>query len=244
MKIEFNAENCRFLIVGANSGIGIALAKMLSHAKAEVIGIDIQKEYLNDNLKVNYIQVNPMVQSEMENAAFQIEKTGEILDGLISLSGTIKSFKGVADLSELEWQETYNISFLSCLNACKVFSRFLLKSDSGSIVNMSSGLAFIGKQNYGPYSAAKAAIVSLSKTLSAELAPKVRVNSIAPGAVETGFIYNEAGEMRFDLQQYEKIVPLGRIAKPEEIASVIMFLLSEASSHVSGECIHVNGGVN
>jgi len=107
---------------------------------------------------------------------------------------------------------------------------------------MSSGLAFIGQKKYGPYSAAKAAVVSFSKTLAAELAPEIRVNTVAPGAVDTDFIYKEDGSTRFDKEAYKKMVPLGEMAKPEEIGSVILFLLSDGASHMTGQCLHVNGG--
>ena len=115
---------------------------------------------------------------------------------------------------------------------------------------MSSGLGFGGMKNYAPYSAAKAAIVSLSKTLANELAPTIRVNCVAPGAVQTAFLSGGLGHggkigktaKRVDLAAYKKLVPLGTVATPEEIAAPIMFLLSEGAKHITGETLHVNGG--
>lgn len=130
----------------------------------------------------------------------------------------------------------------SCYNATRAFVPLLQKSESSNIVNMSSGLAFGGQANYGPHTNAKSSIISLSRTLATELAPTIRVNTVAPGAVDTAFIYNKKGKTRFDRNCYNAITPLASMAQPEEIAEVIVFLLSEGARHITGQCIHVNGG--
>jgi len=115
---------------------------------------------------------------------------------------------------------------------------------------MSSGLGFVGRSNYSAYSASKAAVVSLTKTLAAELAPNIRVNAVAPGAVNTAFLSGGTGRggekgkaaARVDLEAYKKVVPLQELAEPEDIAAPILFLLSDGARQITGETLHINGG--
>lgn len=242
IKAQYQAKSSQVLVVGANSGIGYTLIQELLNNGAQVCGIDIQKEAKISADNYSYFPANPLDENELKSVVQNIKKEKSHLDALVNLSGSISQFKTIESLSYEEWNETFDISFKSCFNACKAFVPLLKKGNASAIVNMSSGLAFIGQKNYGPYSAAKAAVVSFSKTLAAELAPKIRVNSIAPGAVDTDFIYKKDGSTRFDKAAYTKMVPLGSLAQPEEISSVILFLLSNAAIHLTGQCIHVNGG--
>ncbi|WP_350284619.1 SDR family oxidoreductase [uncultured Croceitalea sp.] len=243
IKVRYQAENAFVVVVGANSGMGQALIKQLFESKATIFGIDIQKESKTPIYKrYQYFNANPLDKNELLKVAEIIRKQTPQITGLVNLSGTISQFKSIESISIEEWDETYDISFISCFNSCKAFIPLLKKVSDSVIVNMSSGLAFIGQKNYGPYGASKAAVVSFSKTLAAELAPKIRVNTVAPGAVDTNFIYKEDGSTRFDKEAYVRMVPLGALAKPEEIASVILFLLSEGASHMTGQCLHINGG--
>ena len=111
-----------------------------------------------------------------------------------------------------------------------------------SFHQMSSGLAFGGMKKYGPYATAKSSINTLMKTLANEWAPMVRVNSVAPGGIDTKFLINEQGTHRIKKEQYIQVVPQKRLGRPDEVASTILFLLSDASSHITGQCIHINGG--
>lgn len=243
MKAIYNASGKKFVIVGANSGIGQALTHELLDCDATVFGIDIQKDSLIVTTpKYFYFKANPLEKNDLDDVFTKIDTQVDQINGLVNLSGTIIQFKAIESLTSSDWDETYDISFKSCFNACKVVTPLLRNAQKAAIVNMASGLAFIGQKNYGPYSAAKAAVVSFTKTLAAELAPAIRVNSVAPGAVNTNFIYKEDGGTRFDKDQYIKMVPLKSLARPEEISSVILFLLSESASHITGQCIHINGG--
>ncbi len=239
----YTALHSYIIIVGANSGIGLALIKQLLDTKATVFGIDIQKESKTSaSNHFQYYTANPLEEESLLVVAENIRRQTAHVNGLVNLSGTISQFTSISELTFEDWNETYDISFKSCFNACKAFVPLLKEATNGALVNMSSGLAFIGQKNYGPYSAAKAAILSFSKTLAAELAPTIRVNTVAPGAVDTDFIYKKDGSTRFDKEAYTKMVPLGSMAKPAEISSVILFLLSEGASHMTGQCLHINGG--
>lgn len=243
LRTSYQTVESHVIVVGVNSGIGQALTKQLLDSRVKVYGIDIQaasKITISEHYK--YFSTDPLNENELAKISQKIQEYTSHLNGLVNLSGTISQFKSIESISFEEWNETYDISFKSCFNACKAFIPLLKARTFSAIVNMSSGLAFVGQKNYGPYSAAKAAVVSFSKTLAAELAPKIRVNTLAPGAVDTDFIYNKDGSTRFDKEAYKRMVPLGTLATPEEIVSVILFLLSDGASHITGQCIHVNGG--
>lgn len=240
---SYQSQNTHIVLVGGNSGIGKASARKLLQANAQVYSLDISeapKDIKHDNF--HYYRCEPTDISSLSQTADQITQRNSSIQGLVCLSGTLKHFKPILEQSLEEWQEVFDISFKSCYNACKVFAPALQESEKASIVNMSSGLALLGQKNYGPYSNAKAAIISLSKSLAAELAPAIRVNSIAPGAVNTNFLRDKEGNTRVDLEMYQKLIPLGEIARPEEIADLLLFLLSNGSSHITGQCIHINGG--
>jgi len=240
MEIQFKSDSEVYIVVGGMSTIGQRLDLLLTGAGATVYNIDIpQKQDIHIRNQDNFFECNPLELEELERIAQTLNQS---VSGLICLSGIITHFGSVLDLTPDQWNEVYNISFKSCYNACKAFLPLLMKSKSASVVNMSSGLAFGGQANYGPYTNAKSSVISLSKTLATELAPNIRVNTVAPGAVDTAFIYDENGETRFDKNSYNAITPLGTMAKPEEIAHVIAYLLSNGASHITGQCIHVNGG--
>ncbi len=243
IQAKYSAQDSVVVIVGANSGIGQTLIQQLVDCNTVVFGLDIQKTSLyKESDKYDYMAVNTLNADELEVACGNIKEKVFKIDGLVNLSGAITHFKSIEEVSIEQWNHTYDISFKSCFNSCKVFLPLLKNTSKASIVNMSSGLAFIGQKNYGPYTAGKASVIAFSKTLAAEVSPKIRVNTVAPGAVDTNFIYKEDGTMRFNKEQYQRIVPLGAIAKPEEISSVILFLLSNGAAHMTGQCLHVNGG--
>lgn len=240
IQAHYSGQGSSIIIVGGESSIGKQLTTMLLSAECNVYSIDIQ-EHSDRALseRFHYMQSDPKDLSQIGAVIehFKLDK----ITGLVCLSGSINHFGKVVDLQEEQWKEVFDISFKSCFNACKAFAPLLAKSEQSAIVNMSSGLAFGGQTNYGPYTNAKAAINALTRTLATELAPQTRVNSIAPGAVDTPFIYSD-GELRFDLDNYLNIVPLKCLAKPKEIADLILFLLSNSASHITGQCIHINGG--
>jgi len=240
MKIKFDASGETYVIVGGMSTIGKELSRLLINNHAKVFAIDIGPLGLTGlSDSYHYIQSQPTDINDLKKSCASIPAS---ITGLICLSGTISHFGSISDMPIEQWKEVFDISFTSCYHACKLFAPALLASKNASIVNMSSGLAFGGQANYGPYTNAKAAINSLSRTLATELAPSVRVNAIAPGAVDTAFIYNDEGKTRFDIDRYNSIVPLGQMAKPHEICQLILYLLSDGASHITGQCIHINGG--
>jgi len=119
----------------------------------------------------------------------------------------------------------------------------------GSLVHMASGIAQLGTPGYGPYGAAKAGVINLVRTLAQELAPAIRVNAVAPAAVDTAFLRGGTGRgaedgppRRLDADAYAARVPLGRIAVPDDVAGPILFLLGPGASYITGQTLYINGG--
>ena len=134
-------------------------------------------------------------------------------------------------------------TFLVCREAIPA----LRASGHGSIVNTSSVIALVARATLGPYSAAKGAVHSYTRQLAIELAPEVRVNSVAPGRTVTGmteWIYRELGDgdLEVGMKKAGEEVMLGRVAMPEELAASICFLLSDDASYVTAHCLVVDGG--
>ena len=122
-----------------------------------------------------------------------------------------------------------------------------LKEGKGALVNVASGLASFPRPKFGPYAAAKAVLISMTKTLALEAAPLVRVNAVSPSAVDTDFIHGGAGRAQIkpldlDFESIASNTPLKRVATPEDIVGPILFLLEGASSYMTGQVLWVNGG--
>ena len=118
----------------------------------------------------------------------------------------------------------------------------MVKQRKGSIVNISSGQALKGAVNGAHYSSSKAGVIALTKTLALELAPYgVRVNAIAPGPVDTPLF--RRGRTESQIREIAKPIPLGRIGQPDDIAGVVSFLVSPESAYMTGQTLHVNGGL-
>jgi len=237
-------------IVGGCGGIGQAVVKgaLTYGLKVALFDLKVSVEQNPPPKEVMVFIGDATIESDLAAAFAKCNDEWNGLDYLVSLVGFVGAFKNVSELLEEEWKETMEGNLKSTFLACKAAIPYLNKG--GSIVNMSSGLGFAGRSNYAAYAASKAAVVSLTKTLAAELAPNIRVNALAPGAVNTAFLSGGTGRggakekaaTRVDLEAYKKIVPLREVAEPEDIAAPILFLLGEGAKHITGETLHINGG--
>ena len=162
-------------------------------------------------------------------------KYGEI-NGLV-LNAGIYIRKNIKEMSLEDWKNTIDVNLNGAMYPVKAALNCMKK---GSIVFISSQLAFKGSKSSAAYSASKAGVLGLMRALSLQLAPEIRVNAVAPGTIDTDIIANYTPEMR---RERERQIPLGRIGKPEDIADVVSFLLSEDSRYITGATIDVNGGL-
>ena len=147
----------------------------------------------------------------------------------------------VLRMSDDEWGDVINIHLNGMFKLCKTVLKGMIKSRWGRVINITSASASLGNRGQSNYAAAKAGVEAFSKSLSKEVGPRgITVNCVAPGFIETdmtSYIDEKAKE------ELIKQIPLGRFGKPEEISQIIEFLVSDQSSYITGQTIHVNGGL-
>ena len=144
-------------------------------------------------------------------------------------------------MQQQDWIDVINTNLFGTINLCKAVSVTLLKQKSGCIINISSVTGIIGMPRQTNYAASKAGIIGFSKALAQELAAyKIRVNVVAPGFIETDMVKDLKDDYKNKMLQK---IPLGRFGTPEEVASVVNFLVSERAQYITGQTIIVDGGL-
>jgi 3-oxoacyl-[acyl-carrier protein] reductase len=144
-------------------------------------------------------------------------------------------------MSEDEWQDVLNVHLNGVFRITKRALKPMLKKKWGRIINISSTSAVLGNKGQANYAAAKAGIEAFSRTLAREVGSRgITVNTVAPGFINTDMTDSSSG---LDQEELIKEIPLGRFGKPSEIAHLISYLCSEESSYITGQTIHINGGL-
>lgn len=246
------AAGDRLVVVGGCGGIGSALtrAALLNDIRVAVLDLPRSIEENPPPREVAVFPVDATRAGEVEQAFDQAEAALTGINHVVNLAGFIKDLVPIEDLEEADWNEVTDGSVRTTLLCCRAAVRRIKKYEGGSIVNMSTDLAYVGRYGYAAYSAGKAAITSLTRTLAAEVAPGIRVNTVSPAAVATAFLSGGTGRggsaegsaMRTRLEDYVKTVPMGRVALAEDIAGPILFLMSDAARYITGQVLHINGG--
>lgn len=236
------------LITGASRGIGAAIAKKLNDKYKIVINYNKSKDaamnLLEDLRKTNpyVIAIRADVSKEADvEMMFKIaEDNFGHVDILINNAG-ISYFSLIQDMDFQEWIKVINTNLNSVFLNSKRAIPNMVHNEYGVIINMSSIWGDFGASMEACYSTSKGAINTFTKALAKELAPsKIRVNAIAPGIVETDMMKNDFTEE--ELNDLRKEVLTERFARPDEIASLVEYLISDAASYITGDIIHINGG--
>ena len=240
-----NLENKNIIVTGASGGIGNAIIKTLNEAGANILasGTRIEKlEELKNNFKKIKILKFDISQSDkieefIENATSEL---GGSLDGIVNNAGITQDNLAIR-MSLDEWQNVININLTSTFLMSKFAIKKMLKNKSGKIINITSVVGHTGNLGQANYTASKAGIVAMSKSLAIEYAKKnINVNCISPGFIQTAM--TDKIDDKFKEVIISKI-PSARLGKPDDIANAVLFLSSDQSSYINGETIHVNGGM-
>jgi 3-oxoacyl-[acyl-carrier protein] reductase len=223
----------RALITGAASGIGLAAARALKTAGARVIGLDLND--LDTSVEVLRADVTSEADIARVVRAAAVKLGG--LDIVVNSAGiALDSPLDSLDVADLDRMYAVNLRGpLLVVRACLPHLR-----SGARIINVASELAYLGRAGAVGYCATKGGVVSLTRALARELAPRVLVNAIAPGPTDTPFLH--FASLPLPLQQMELSNPLGRIGRPDEIAAAILFLASPYASFITGHCLNVDGG--
>jgi 3-oxoacyl-[acyl-carrier protein] reductase len=240
-----NLENKNIIVTGASGGIGNSIVKKLNQAGANILasGTRIEKlEELKKNfenikiLKFDISQSDKIVEF-IENATNEL---GGSLDGIVNNAGITQDNLAIR-MSLEEWQKVININLTSTFLMCKFAIKKMLKNKSGKIVNITSVVGHTGNLGQANYTASKAAIVAMSKSLAIEYAKKnININCISPGFIKTAMTDNIDEKFR---EVIVSKIPSARLGEPDDIANAVLFLSSDQSDYINGETIHVNGGM-
>ena len=238
-------KNKNVIVTGATGGIGNSIVKALVDHGANVLATGTKVEKLNDlkkiNNKIKTLQFDISNHDKIEK--FVDDATNELnnkLDCIINNAGITKDNLSIRMTYE-EWSKVIDINLTSTFLMSKYAIKKMLKNKSGKIVNITSVVGHTGNVGQANYTASKAGIVAMSKSLAIEYAKKnINVNCISPGFIDTAM--TEKIDEKFKESIISKI-PSNRLGKPEDIANVVIFLISDDANYINGETIHVNGGL-
>ena len=240
------------VVTGASKGIGASIAEHLAAEGAAVVvnyssskeGADrVVAEIAKCGGKAVAVQANVAKKAEVERLFAEAKKAFGKIDILVNNAG-IYQFSPLEGITEEHFHKQFDLNVLGLLMASQEAAK-LMGPEGGSIVNISSVVSTLAPPNSSVYSATKAAVDAVTRSLAKELGPrKIRVNSINPGMVETeGMV--AAGIAESDMRkQVEAQTPLGRIGKPQDIAPAAVFLASADSAWITGETLYISGGLS
>ena len=240
-----NLEKKNIIVTGASGGIGNAIIKKLNEAGANILASGTRIEKL-DELKKNFenikilkfdISQSDKIEEFIENATIEL---GGSLDGIVNNAGITQDNLAIR-MNLDEWQKVININLTSTFLMSKFAIKKMLKNKSGKIVNITSVVGHTGNLGQANYTASKAGIVAMSKSLAIEYAKKnININCISPGFIKTAM--TDKIDDKFKEVIISKI-PSARLGEPDDIANAVLFLSSDQSDYINGETLHVNGGM-
>lgn len=234
--MRLNDKIC--IVTGAAQGIGAATCARLADEGATVIGCDRRAELVHERFERHAVDVTDRVAVDMMVAAV-LERHGRI-DVLVNNAGITRDARLVKMTLE-QFDAVIDVNLRGVFHCAQAVAPHMIERGRGVILNASSVVGIHGNYGQTNYAASKFGVIGFTKTWSRELGPKgIRVNAVAPGFVDTPILSTIPDKV---LQQMKGQVPLGRLARPEEIAAVYAFLASDDASYVNGAVIEVAGGM-
>ena len=230
------------LVTGASRGIGRAIALDFKEKGYSVIGtatsetgatelndIGIQGYVLDLNSHESIDIFWQKLEDNNQNISFLVNNAGITRDNI------------VLRMSDEEWSDIMNVHLYGTFQLCKRSLKMMLKSKWGRIINISSASASIGNRGQSNYAAAKAGVEAFTKSLAKEVGKRdITINAVAPGFISTDMTENNEG---VNEDYLIKEIPLGRFGEPAEVANLVTFLCSGEASYITGQTIHINGGL-
>ena len=235
----------KVLVTGASGGIGKAIAMQLSSSGADLCLTGRNKSELENLQKIIggncQIIISDLSNSEgINNLADQAQDSMGQIDILVNNAGITKDNLFMR-MSEDDWNEVININLNSIFKLTKQLIKGMIKRRDGRIINITSVIGVAGGAGQSNYSASKAGIIAMSKSLAQEVGSRsVTVNSIAPGFIETNMTAELSDDRKDDIL---RSISVGRLGKPDDIAGAVCFLASDKASYITGQTIHINGGM-
>ena len=242
-------QNKVVLVTGATRGIGRAIAIEFAKNGAQVAFTYVSSDDKAKALEAELQAFGVKAQAYKSDAG-DFKAADELVNSVVAAFGTIDVLVNNAGItrdtllmrmSEAQWDEVMNANLKSVFNLTKAVQRPMLKARKGSIINMSSVVGVKGNAGQSNYAASKAGIIGFSKSVALELGSRnIRCNAVAPGFIETEMT---AALDEKIIQQWREGIPLKRGGTPEDVANLTLFLASDASAYITGQCINVCGGM-
>lgn len=236
------------LVTGAARGIGQAIAKKLASEGADIALCDLKAEWLTETVAIVEAAGRKVkcFEADVSNAA----AVDAVIDGAIAACGKIDILINNAGItkdglmirmSEQDWDAVISVNLKGTFLFTKAIARPMMKQRSGCIVNIASIIGLIGNAGQCNYAASKAGVIALTKSAAKELASRnIRANAVAPGFIQTRMTDVLPEDVR---KKMLDAIPMGRFGTPEDVANVVLFLASDASSYMTGQVLTVCGGM-
>ena len=236
------------LVTGASRGIGKAIALTLGRAGATVIGTattesgsdNISKIFADNKVSGKGIKLNVTDNEQIASLIKSVNEDFGSIDILINNAGITRD-NILLRMKEDEWEDIINTNLSSLYKMSKSVLRGMIKKRSGRIISITSVVGAMGNAGQSNYAAAKAGMIGFTKSLAREVGVRgITVNAVAPGFIETDMTSNLPGEQKEALASQ---IPMGRLGTPDEIALAVLFLAGDGGSYITGQTLHVNGGM-
>jgi len=236
------------LVTGATRGIGKAIALTLGGAGATVIGTatsesgtnNISKMFSENKISGKGMKLDVTDNDQVSNLVKNIGEDFGSVDILVNNAGITRD-NILLRMKEDEWEDIINTNLSSIYKMSKSVLRGMIKKRSGRIISITSVVGVMGNAGQSNYAAAKAGIIGFTKSLAREVGVRgVTVNAIAPGFIETDMTDSLPDDQKEALASQ---IPMGRLGTPNEVAQAVLFLAGESGSYITGQTIHVNGGM-
>ena len=234
------------LVTGASRGIGAAIADTLAQAGATVIGTATSESgaaAIGERLAQWGGQgraLNSAQEGSIESLIADIANAFGKVDILVNYAGIIRD-NLLMRMKEEEWDEIMQVNLKSVFRASKAVLRGMMKQRSGRVINITSVVGAMGNAGQANYAAAKAGLIGFSKSMAREVGSRgITVNCVAPGFIDTDMTRSLPEESR---KTFEAQTSLGRFGEPQDIADAVLFLASDQAKYITGQTLHVNGGM-
>ena len=239
-----NLKDKKILITGATGGIGFSLIKTFSELGSNILASGTNEEKLNNLIKqfpkIQIIKFKLDQHDKIEEFVDQAVKKLDGLDILVNNAGITLDNLSIR-LSENDWKKVLDINLTSTYLMCKYAIKKMLKRESGRVINITSIVGHTGNIGQSNYAASKAGTIGMSKSLSIEYAKKnITVNCVSPGFIVSDMTKNIPEKIRTILLSK---IPMGKMGSGEDVSNCVAFLSSDEASYITGETIHVNGGM-
>lgn len=249
-KVHFGLNDQVVIVTGASQGIGAACAERLSQNGAAIALWDVDDargqalaaSLTSQGRRAHYVHCNVALKAEVDAAIAETLKAFDRITGLVNNAGIFKA-ADFLDITEADWDAVIDVNLKGSFLVGQAAAREMVKNGGGAIVNMSSVNGVMAIPSIASYNVSKGGINQLTRVMALSLADKgVRVNAVAPGTIATELARNAVLGSEEAKQRIMSRTPMKRLGEPAEIAEVTAFLLSSASSYMTGEIVFVDGG--